>query len=306
MKSLTNGLSGWISRFRTSQISNYIFILPALGMFLTFNVYPFYKVFQMSFFQWNGIDPAGGVFIGLENFKEALFEDPTWWESVRNAAFVTLMALTLQNIVALALAWIVDRGVRGGQFYRSVFFLPPILSGVVVGLVWNWIFRGDAGVLNQVLVKLGLGNWARAWFSDIRTALPSLAVVHMWKGFGWGFMILLAGLQGIPRELYEAARVDGANEFQIFWKVTFPLMIPVFALVMVLTVLGSMQIYDLVVTTTMGGPSNHTEVPMFTILRELTFNHRFGYASCLGVVFGLMLVVVSFIQLHLAKRARTE
>jgi len=306
MNSIANGILTRLARFRASVLSNYLFILPALAMFLTFNVYPFYKVLNMSFFHWNGIDLGGGTFAGLANYKEALLEDHTWWYSIRNAAIITVLALTLQNFLALVLAWIVDRGIKGGQFYRSVFFLPPILSGVVVGLVWNWIFRGDAGLLNNVLDKLGMSGWAHAWFSDIRTALLSLAVVHMWKGFGWGFMILLAGLQGIPRELYEAARVDGANEFGIFWKITVPLMIPVFALVSVLTILGTMQLYDLVVVTTMGGPSGHTEVPMFTIIRELTENHRFGYAASLGVVFGFILVFVSLIQLQLAKRVKAE
>jgi ABC-type sugar transport system permease subunit len=306
MKVFWRGIFSSLTRFRASIVSNYLFVLPALIMFLTFNVYPFYKVFQMSFRDWNGIDPGGGTFIWLNNFKEALFYDSTWWESVRNAGTITLLALTLQNFLALVLAWIVDRGVRGAQFYRSVFFLPPILSGVVVGLVWNWIFRGEAGILNRCLTQIGLGGWTHAWFSDIRTALPALAVVHMWKGFGWAFIILLAGFQGIPRELYEAARVDGANEFSVFWRITVPLMVPVFTLVGVLTILGSMQLYDLVVVTTLGGPSGHTEVPMFTILRELTDNPRFGYASCLGVVFGFILVFVSIVQLQVAKRTKAE
>lgn len=293
-------------RLRTSVASNYIFVLPALAMFLIFNIYPFYKVFQMSFIEWNGIDPHGGVFVGLRNFKEALFEDEIWWGSIKNAAYVTFLALTLQNFLALVLAWIVDRGVRGGQAYRSIYFLPPILSGVVVGLVWNWILRGDGGMLNNVLMSVGLEEWVRPWFADLRTALNSVAVVHMWKGFGWGFIILLAGFQGIPRELYEASRVDGAGEFRIFWTITVPLMIPVFALVSVLTILGTMQLYDIVVTTTRGGPGGHTEVPMFTIIRELTGNQRYGYASCLGVVFGFILVMVSVLQLQVAKRAKVD
>jgi ABC-type sugar transport system permease subunit len=275
-------------------------------MFLTFNVYPFYKVFQLSFFQWDGIDPSGGIFVGLSNYKEVLFQDPLWWTSVKNGGYITLLALTLQNLLALILAWFVDRGIKAGQVYRSIYFLPPILSGVVVGLIWNWIFRGEWGLLNHVLEKLGLAGWTRSWFADPGTALTSVAVVHMWKGFGWGFMILLAGFQGIPRELYEAARVDGANEWQIFFKVTVPQMIPVFALVSVLTILGTMQLFDLIVTTTFGGPGHHTDVPMFTIIREMTSHGRLGYASCMGVVFGAILVVVSLLQLYVAKRAKAD
>jgi ABC-type sugar transport system permease subunit len=225
---------------------------------------------------------------------------------MKNAAYVTLLALTVQNSVALLLAWIVDRDIRGGQIYRSIFFLPPILSGIVVGLIWNWIYQGDFGLLNAVLDKMGLIEWKRAWLADPNTALIALAVVHMWKGFGWGFIILLAGLQGIPRELYEAARVDGAGEARIFWKVTVPLMIPVFILVSVLTVLGTMQIYDLVITTTRGGPGIHTEMPMKRILDEITPGSRLGYACSLGVVFGAVLLLLSMLQIQLSKRVKAE
>jgi ABC-type sugar transport system permease subunit len=128
----------------------------------------------------------------------------------------------------------------------------------------------------------------------------------MWKGFGWGFIILLAGLQGIPRELYEAARVDGASEWKIFWRITVPLMIPVFILVSVLTVLGTMQLYDLVITTTRGGPGVHTEVPMKRILDEITPGSRLGYACSMGLVFGVVLLIVSMLQMQISKRAKVE
>jgi ABC-type sugar transport system permease subunit len=286
-------------------LSNYLFILPALVMFLTFNLYPYFKVFQLSLFKWNGIS-SHMKFVGMENFKDILFDNPSWWISMKNATFITILALTLQNSLALLLAWIVDRDIKGGQIYRSIFFLPPILSGIVVGLIWNWIYQGDYGLLNAVLERIGLGDYKRAWFADVHTALPALAVVHMWKGFGWGFIILLAGLQGIPRELYEAARVDGAGELRIFWRITVPLMIPVFILVSVLTVLGTMQIYDLVITTTGGGPGNHTEVPMKRILNEITPGSRLGYACSMGIVFGAFLLILSMIQIQLSKRVKAE
>jgi ABC-type sugar transport system permease subunit len=184
--------------------------------------------------------------------------------------------------------------------------LPPILSGIVVGLIWNWIYQGDFGLLNVLLDKWGFSNLKHAWLAEPDTALTSLAVVHMWKGFGWGFIILLAGLQGIPRDLYEAARVDGASELRIFWKITVPLMIPVFILVSVLTILGTMQVYDLVITTTRGGPGSHTEVPMKRILDEITPGSRLGYACALGMVFGAILLILSMIQIQLSKRVKVE
>jgi ABC-type sugar transport system permease subunit len=148
---------------------------------------------------------------------------------------------------------------------------------------------------------IGLGNLARAWLADPRTALTCVAIIHMWRGFGWGFIILLAGLQNIPRELYEAARIDGAGSWDIFRKVTVPLMIPVFVLVAVLTVLGTMQIYDLIVSTTGGGPGYHTEVPITRILAAMKGSSRFGYACALGLIFGVVLLLASMSQLKLSK-----
>lgn len=288
------------------SFTNSLFVLPAIGMFLTFSIYPLYKVVELSFFRWDGISDATLQFAGFRNYVEVFLRDGVWWLSMRNAAVITLLALTLQNALALALAWIVDRDIKGGQIYRTIFFLPPILSGIVVGLIWNWIYMGDFGLLNHLLQAVGLGVLARAWLADPHTALPALAVIHMWKGFGWGFIILLAGLQGIPRELYESARVDGAGEWRIFWKITVPLMIPVFILVSVLTILGTMQIYDLVVSTTGGGPGYHTEVPMTRIIAKMLGSARFGYACALGIVFGLVLLALSLIQIQISKRVRAD
>ncbi|MCG3206211.1 MAG: L-arabinose transport system permease protein AraP [Elusimicrobia bacterium] len=293
------------SPFTWHMAGNYFFVLPALLMFLIFNFYPYIQVFFLSVFKWNGIS-LSKTFVGLANYKDIISDNVSWWISMKNAAYVTGLALTVQNGVALMLAWMVDRDIRGGQIYRSIFFLPPILSGIVVGLIWNWIYQGDYGLLNGLLDKFGYGHLKEAWLANPKTALTALSVVHMWKGFGWGFIILLAGLQGIPRELYEAARVDGASEVRIFWKITVPLMIPVFILVSVLTVLGTMQMYDLVITTTRGGPGLHTEVPMKRILDEITPGSRVGYASAMGVVFGAVLLVVSMIQIQLSKWFKAE
>jgi len=284
----------------TAGWSPYLFLLPALAMFATFSVYPFSQVAYLSFFDWDGIRPTM-QFVGLRNFLEALAQDPTWWVAVRNAAFVTALALTVQNALALALAIAVNRDLRAGLFYRVVFYLPPILSGIVVGLIWGWIYDGNFGILNKLLEFLGLGHIGRAWLADPTTSLTAVAVVHMWKGFGWGFVILLAGLQNIPQELYEAATVDGANAWERFWHVTVPLMMPVFFLVSILTILGTMQIFDIIIATTNGGPGYHTEVPVTRIFKWMTASSRFGYACAMGLLFGLILLTVSMLQLRLSK-----
>jgi raffinose/stachyose/melibiose transport system permease protein len=282
---------------------SYVFVAPAMLLFATFSLYPFLKVFQLSVTDWDGISTSMR-YVGLENFKDLWTDNPVFWASMKNAFYVTVWALTLQNSLALFLALLCDRDIKGGNVYRVIFYLPPVLSGIVVGLIWNWIYDGNYGLLNHFLQFIGLGDLQRAWLSDSKTALFAVSVIHMWKGFGWGFVILLAGLQSIPRELYEAAKVDGANTWTVFKNVTVPLMIPVFILVSILTILGTMQIFDIIIATTGGGPGYHTEVPITRIVSSMIGSSKFGYACAMGVTFGLILLAISMVQIRVSKMMR--
>ncbi len=286
-----------------SVFGNYGFIVPALSLFLVFSVYPLYQVFVLSLYRYDGISPEK-VFVGLAHFKDLFFYNPVFWHSMGNAAVITFLALTVQNLLALLLALACDRDIKFGNVYRVIFYIPPVLSGIVVGLIWQWIYDGNYGLLNHLLSVLQLGHLKRAWLSDGDTALYAVAVVHMWRGFGWGFIILLAGLQSIPRELYEAARVDGASAWHVFRHVTVPLMIPVFILVAILTILGTMQIFDIIISTTGGGPGYHTEVPMTRMIFTMVGSSQFGYACAMGIVFGLVLLLVSIMQIRLSRKMR--
>jgi ABC-type sugar transport system permease subunit len=286
-----------------SNLENYLFVLPALAIFSIFYIYPFFKVFELSLYEWDGILPTK-IFVGLGNFKEILLGDNIWWQSMLNAGWITLIALTFQNILAFLLALACDREIRLKNFYRVIFFLPPVLSEVVVGLVWQWILDGNYGLLNNWLIHLGLSNLARNWLSDPKTALNCVAIVHCWKGFGWGFLIFLAGLQTIPRELYEAGRVDGASAWAMFKNITLPLMIPVSVLVAILAILGTMQAFVLIIAMTGGGPAYHTQVPVLRILASMRGSSRFGYACAQGITFGLILMVISFLQYRFSNKAR--
>lgn len=283
-----------------AAFENYLFVLPAVLIFSVFYVIPFIWVFQLGLYDWDGIS-LSKTFVGLRNFKEIAF-DGNWWRAMGNASWITFIALTFQNALAFLLALACDREMRLKNFYRVIFFIPPVLSEVVVGLVWKWILDGNYGLLNAWLANLGLGKLATDWFSDPRTAINAVALIHSWKGFGWGFLLLLAGLQGIPRQLYEAARVDGANAWQQFKSITIPLMIPVIVLVAILTILGTMQAFVLIIATTGGGPAYHTEVPVLRILASMQSSSRFGYACAQGISFGVILVIISFIQYKLSNR----
>lgn len=286
---------------------NYVFILPAVAIFVIFYIIPFIWIFRFSLFDWDGIGRiSSAAFAGLSNFKEIIFQDPNWWQAMRNAGWVTLIALTFQNALAFMLALACDREIRMKHFYRAVFFIPPVLSEIVVGMVWRFIINDvdGANILNRMLGSMGLSQLAHNWLSDPNTALTSAALVHSWKGFGWGFLIFLAGLQTIPRELYEAARVDGASAWDGFKKITIPLMVPVMVLVAILTILGTMQAFVLILGLVGGEFAGHTSVPVLRILAAMRDSSRFGYACAQGISFGVILVAISFIQYRLSKRYR--
>jgi len=284
-------------------LGNYFFILPAFLLFSIFSLYPYFNMFYLSVTNWDGIS-SSVTHVGLENFKDIFSDNAVFWLAMKNAGIITFLALTVQNFLALILAFLCDRDIKGGNIYRVIFYLPPVLSGIVVALIWNWIYDGNYGLLNHFLAMIGLGDLSRAWTSDPKTALFAVAVIHMWKGFGWGFVILLAGLQSIPRDLYEAARVDGASGWVVFKNITAPLMIPVFILVSILTILGTMQIFDIIYATTGGGPGYHTEVPITRIYAMMIGSSKFGYACAMGVIFGAVLLIISMIQIRVSKMMR--
>lgn len=280
-----------------NNFENFLFIVPAVVIFSIFYIYPFLETFSLSLQEWNGITPFR-TFVGLDNFQQ-LSTDKIWWDSVWHAGYITLIALTFQNALAFALALACDREIKMKRFYRVIFFIPPVLSEVVVGLIWQWIlYSGQQGgehigLLNYFLEKSGFSQLVHNWLSDPKTALTCIAVVHCWKGFGWGFIMLLAGLQTIDRQLYEAAKVDGAGSWQTFKNITVPMMLPVILVVVILTILGSMQVFVLILSMVGQGLVYHTEVPVTRILSSMTGTNQFGYACAQGVVFGIILIMIS-------------
>ncbi|MBI5554358.1 MAG: sugar ABC transporter permease [Elusimicrobia bacterium] len=286
-------------QWKHREIMYLFFVLPALIFFGVFVIYPFIKNFLITFYSWDGINEM--KFVGLEQYKKALFQSPDFWKPIKNAAFLALMGITVQNGLALLLAWIVDKELKGARFYRVIFFIPPMLSFVVIGFLWKWILEPNQGILNIFLKNIGLGKWALAWLGLRETALPTVAMVNIWASFGWGFVMFLAALQGIERDIYEAARIDGANNFQEFWKITFPLLLPIITSVSILTILGAMQQFDLIYVMTGGGPAGATEVPVNQMYMQAFQNGMWGYATTLGVLLGVILFLISIFQLQIKK-----
>ncbi len=284
--------------------SYYLFVAPALLVYLLIGFYPFIQTFLLSFYKWDGIS-SHKEFVWFRNYADIFFRNPVWWRSVMNAGIVALVALAGQNGFALLLAILVDQYVKRGKgFYRVMFFLPPMLSVIVVGIVWRWILDGNFGILNRFLLKAGLAAYTRSWLAEPTTALASIVFVICWQGFGYAFLLFLAGLQGIPKSLYEAADMDGASDFEKFRIVTWPLLMSVTKIVTILTVLGTLQAFGIVVVMTNGGPGYHTEMPILRIYKEAFESYHFGYATAMSAVLGLILMIISFLQYRMIKNPK--
>lgn len=289
-------------RFGRESWIGLAFVLPLVALFLVFSLYPFARTIQLSLTDWDGLSPSFD-YTGFANYFQAL-HDRIWWASMWHGLLFAVVALTLMQGVAMALALGVNLRSRGQAIYRTLFYLPPVLSGVVVALIWKWIYQPYGGPLDDLLDAVGLDSLARPWLGDSHTALWAVSAASIWQGVGNAFLLFLAARQGVPEELYEAAVVDGAGPRQRFRHITLPAMTPAIGLVSVLTLLGAMQIFNLVLAMTNGGPGYATEVPVLHIYRSAFGLSQFGYASALSVIFGVLLFTVSAVALGLTRRER--
>jgi len=279
-----------------------VLVTPVVLLFALFSAYPFGRTVLLSFTDWSGLTPTFN-WVGFRNYLTA-FTDGLWWDSVGHSVILAALALTVMNGISLGLALALDRNIGGQTFYRTVFYLPPVLSGIVVAIIWKWIFQPYGGPLNEALGAVGLEG--HAWLADNRTALLAVSVASMWQGVGMPFLLFLAALQAIPSDLYEAARVDGASGWQTFRKITLPLLKPILGVVSIMTFLGAMELFNLVMAMTGGGPGYATEVPVLHIYRAAFDHSQFGYASALSLVFCVLMLIVAAFGLRLTRREAGE
>jgi ABC-type sugar transport system permease subunit len=278
----------------------YIFIAPAILLLLVFNIYPLIQGVYLSLRQWDGVNPHP-IFIGLDNYRR-IASDDVFWASLKNALGFGLIGLFGGGSLGLAMALAVNTNPRGAVVFRAIFFLPWILSVIVVGFLFVWLLDPAVGPINRALTNLGLQDWTHAWLAEPSTAFPTLAAVYIWAHWGIGFLLFLAGLQNIPADIVEAATIDGASAWRRFRDIVWPLLLPITVVVSVITLLLALQIFGTILVTTNGGPGYHTEVPTLRIYKESFEFFRFGVAAAMSVVFGFVLVIVSLGQLWLSRR----
>jgi ABC-type sugar transport system permease subunit len=282
------------------NLRGWLFLAPAIALIGVFTITPFAQAILLSFQSWDGVSPDT-PWVGLANY-EFVAGDPIFWASMRNVLVFGVVGFFAGNGIALGMAVAVNAVTRGRTFFRTVFYLPGVLSVVVVGLLFAFILAPGSGVLNRVLDVVGLGGLQQNWLGEPSVALPAVAAVFVWFHWGFGFLLFLAGLQDVPRELYEAAELDGANRWARFRYVTWPQLAPVTSIVSLLTLLAALQIFGTVQVLTNGGPGYHTMVPTLAIYNEAFVNWRYGSAAAMSVIFGGALVLLSVVQLALTGR----
>jgi len=277
-----------------------LFLAPAIALIGTFTIVPFGQAILLSFQSWDGVSPDA-PFVGFDNYT-FVFGDKAFWTSMGNVLVFGVVGFFVGNGLSLAMAIGVNRIVRGRTFFRTVFYLPGVLSVVVVGMIFSSLLDPQSGILNRMLEWIGLGALQQNWLGNPDLALPSVVAVFIWFHWGFGFLLFLAGLQDIPKELYEAASLDGARAWAKFRYITWPQLAPVTAIVSLLTLLAALQVFGTVQVLTNGGPGYHTAVPTLQIYSEAFTNHRYGSAAAMSVLFGGALVLLSLIQLGISAR----
>ena len=268
-----------------------IFLLPALILFFGVLIAPIGASFYYSLFDWKGIG-ANKVFIWFQNYKELFTSKPIgFMRALRNSLLLAALSVFLQLPLALALALTLGKRIKGERAFLSVYFMPVLISTVVIGQLWLKIYNPDYGILHVALRAVGLDNLAQIWLGNVSTALPAVFVPILWQYVGYHMIIQLAAMRNIDSALYEAAELDGATGWQEFKYVTFPLIKPILKIDTVLIITGSLKYYDLVAVMTNGGPNHATEV-MSTYMYYSAFNVlKYGYACAIGVILMLLCMI---------------
>lgn len=267
------------------------FLAPNLIGFLAFVIYPLFKSLYISFFNWDGLTPA--TFVGFANYQK-LFTDQTFRISFQNNIHYTLVTVLFSIVFGIMMALLMNVKLRGIGFFRTIYFLPQVTSLVAIGIVWSTILA-NYGPVNQLLMGLGIEAPPK-WISSTKYALISVEIVSIWRSMGYNAIILLAGLQGISPDLYEAAKIDGANSRQRFQHVTLPMLSPTIFFCTVMAIIGSFQVFDTIMAMTQGGPGRATNVLTYYIYQLGFVQFKFGYASAIAYVLFIIILVLTLIQ----------
>jgi multiple sugar transport system permease protein len=277
-----------------------VFIAPAMVGFVTFYLVPTIRGLYLSLTDYGLF--GSPVWVGLQNYVK-IAQDKLFWNAMSVTGEYVVLNIVFQTIFALGLALLMYH-VAKSTLVRGVLLLPYLIANVIVALLWFWMLDYQIGIVNQVIEWMGLPRVA--FFGSETWAIPTIAFINVWRHMGYTALLLFAGLQAIPRHVYEVAALDGAGPWKTFWKITMPLLRPVMVLVLVVTVIGSFQIFDTVAVTTGGGPVNASRVIQMYIYEKAFDEQDFGYASALSVVLFAILGIVAFLQMKFLRGNESE
>jgi multiple sugar transport system permease protein len=278
--------------FKKWEWDAYLYILPAFSIIVSFHVLPMFLALYVSFQKWDLIgDPK---FIGLRNYTD-LLTSRTFYEALWNTAYFVIGSVPGGILTALLIAMLLNSKIKGLSWYRTIYFIPVITSINAVAIVWKWIYHGQYGILNYLLSFIGISP--HDWLQDPMFAMPAIILMSVWKGLGYNVIIFLAGLQNIPGHLYEAARIDGANTWQQFRNITWPMLSPITYFILVMSTISSFQVFSQVyMMTPNGGPLGKTQVLVF-YLYQIGFKlFEFGKASAIAFILFLIILTMTIIQ----------
>ena len=282
---------------RKLSLMGYLMSAPYIVYFLVFSAFPIFFSFFLIFHRWNIVGPM--KWVGLANFN-MMFSDPLFWKSIYNTIIFLLIHIPLQVVVALVLAEVLNQKIRARAFFRAAFFLPVVVSGVVVTILWKQLYSTDTGLLNALLLAVGFGKVE--WLTSTAMAMPSIAIMATWKNVGLYMILFLAGLQSVPAYMYEAADMDGATTLQKFRYITIPAINPVIVMVLILSTINGFSLFIEPYVMTGGGPLNSTLSTVLYIYRQGFSFYKMGYAATLGFTLAAIIFTVVIIQRKFIER----
>ncbi|MEK3904932.1 MULTISPECIES: carbohydrate ABC transporter permease [unclassified Paenibacillus] len=282
---------------REAQVTGWLFISPMLLGFTLLLLFPMGKALYMSLNDW----PLLGEhrFVGLDNYKD-IAVDPLFWKVFGNTAYFTLGLVPFNIVLALMLALLLSKSLKGIGIFRTAIFVPVMTSLIVWSIVWKYMFATDSGLINQLLMLFNIKG--AAWLYDERLAMPAVIVTSVLKNVGLNMVLFIAAIQQVSRSLYEAAELDGAGKFKSFFNVTLPMITPTVFLTVVMTVIGSLKVFGQIYVMTQGGPSNSTKVLVYYIWEKAFKLFQMGYASALAFVLFFVVLILTLLQWQLRKR----
>ncbi|MBY0205664.1 sugar ABC transporter permease [Paenibacillus polysaccharolyticus] len=257
-----------------------VFVLPTLILFCGIVLIPIFVSSYYSLLDWNGV--GKGAFIGLDNYVE-MFKDTRVINSIKNSLLFAGASVFIQLPISLVLALILASNIKGEGFYRTVYFIPVLISTVVIAQLWSKIYNADYGLLNVMLQNIGLSSWAQDWLGQKETALTASFIPTLWQYMGYHMLLMYAGAKSVSQDVLEAARIDGASRMRVAWSIMIPLMKPILKVCLVFSVIGAFKVFDLIYVLTGGGPFYSTEVPSTLMYATIFDTFRYGYGSAISV-----------------------